>query len=83
MSKPEVILNCVANQYAAPQERIIEFSHPNGGGLISFFATDDGRLHVDLYHVDATVDAGGKFGNKPVRKSKALRCRDKTKSLVR
>lgn len=60
--KPRVILKCVADQYAFPGERIIEFSHPSGGGLISFFAKDDGRLQVDLYRQDPTVDVGGKFG---------------------
>ena len=56
MSKPRVRLKCVANNYAGPNERIIEFSHNNGGGLISLSPTDDGRLLVAVYNCDATVD---------------------------
>jgi hypothetical protein len=45
----------VANQYASRHERIIEFSSPNGGGLISFTLLDDGTVRVDLYQLDDTV----------------------------
>ncbi|MFC3504497.1 hypothetical protein ACFOOK_26495 [Micromonospora krabiensis] len=47
--------NPVANQYAGPNTRIIEFSSPAGGGLISFFTPGDGTLRVDLYRLDGTV----------------------------
>lgn len=56
MRKPSAKLRCVANGYTAPNERVIEFSHPNGGGLISLRATDDGRLIVEAYQLDAAVD---------------------------
>ena len=52
--KPRVIINCVANQYASPGERIIEFSFPDGtGGLISFYS---GNKTVSVYRVDDSVD---------------------------
>lgn len=54
----KVTTNCVANNYAADNERIIEFSSPEGGGLISF-RRRDGRLVVDVYRTDATVDVLG------------------------
>jgi len=59
MAKPKVILNCVADKYSGPEERIIEFSSKSGGGLISFWETTlpDGsaQLRVDLYHLDKKV----------------------------
>lgn len=45
----------VADQYASPNERIIEFSSAAGGGLISFTLPGDGTIRVDLYRLDATV----------------------------
>ena len=54
--KPRVVMTCVANRYAGPRERIVEFSHPNGGGLISFFACEDGNLLVQVYRQDDTVE---------------------------
>ena len=58
MPKPRVITQCVANRYAGPNERIIEFSgeSPDHGGLISFSITDDGRMIVDIYRQGAKVD---------------------------
>jgi len=44
----------VANQYAGPAGRIVEFSSENGGGLISLLAVDD-ILLVDVYNCDANV----------------------------
>lgn len=44
-----------ANRYAGPNERIIEFSSPNGGGLILFRVNDDGTLTVEPYRTDGTV----------------------------
>ena len=55
MAKPSVNTNPVANQYAGHTERIIEYSSPNGGGLISLRTMDDGTLRVDLYRHDPTV----------------------------
>ena len=46
--------NPVANHYANSTERIIEFSSPNGGGLIAFRLTEVG-MFVDIYRYDATI----------------------------
>ena len=54
MKRPKVITKCVAQQYAAPGERIIEFNSDNGGGLIMMYEWGD-ELRVDLYHLDKTV----------------------------
>ena len=56
MAKPKVTTNPVANQYASENQRIVEYSSKAGGGLIAFTVTDDGRLVVDLYQHDATVE---------------------------
>lgn len=56
MAKPKVNTNPVANQYSAPNERIIEYSSTQGGGLISIRETDAGRLRVDLYQHDDSVE---------------------------
>lgn len=58
MAKPKVDTNPVANQYAGPNERIIEYSdRATGlGGLISIRRTDAGELVVDVYAHDAKVD---------------------------
>ena len=53
--KPKITVNCVASRYAAQDERIIEFSHKQGGGLIAFLPTEDGRLLVNLYQLDPSV----------------------------
>lgn len=56
MSKPKVTTDPVANQYAGPNERIVEYSTRSGlGGLIAFRETDDG-LTVDLYRHDPKVE---------------------------
>lgn len=46
----------VADAYTAANEKAIEYSSPGGGGLITFWLHDDGRLIVDLHGHDATVD---------------------------
>jgi hypothetical protein len=53
--KIKIITNCVANHYASPNERIVEFNSPYGGGLISFWMHEDGTLSVDLYELDEKV----------------------------
>lgn len=55
--KPKVSTKCIANHYAAPNERIIEYSanHGNLGGLISFTVSEDGKLTVCLYRHDPQV----------------------------
>ena len=45
----------VADTYSGTNEKIIEFSSPNGGGLISFNLMADGTLRVDVYRQDASV----------------------------
>lgn len=58
MKKPRVITSCVASHYAAPNQRIIEFSSEAGGGLISFVVRD-GKLVIDIYRTDSTVVVKG------------------------
>lgn len=55
--RTRVTLNCVADHYAAPGERIVEFmdAETGKGGLISFTRTDAGELVVNLYRLDAGV----------------------------
>jgi hypothetical protein len=53
--KPRVLTRCAANNYTAPNERVIEFSSKNGGGLISFRTSEDGNLDVHVYRCDSTV----------------------------
>lgn len=54
MSRPTVNINCVAQQYAGPDERIIEFMDRklNKGGLIRLWRCDDGTLRLDIYRCD-------------------------------
>jgi hypothetical protein len=54
VSKPRVIVDCVANRYAGHDERIVEFFSPGGGGLIALREVER-RLLVDVYRLDATV----------------------------
>jgi hypothetical protein len=66
-SKPRVTLNCPASHYAAPNERIIEYSFPgidgNPGGLISLWEDSKGRPHISLYRHDAAIKISkGKAG---------------------
>lgn len=53
--KPRVILKSVADRYAGPGERIIEYSNGKLGGLISIQTLDDGCLNVCLYRHDPEV----------------------------
>jgi hypothetical protein len=60
--KPTVMIRCVANVYAGPDERIVEFgngAHHHGahrGGLIALRNLADGGLRVEVYRVDPGVD---------------------------
>lgn len=45
----------VADSYTFDDERIIEYSSPNGGGLINFRLMPDGKLAVECYRHDSTV----------------------------
>jgi hypothetical protein len=53
--RPSVTLSCVADLYTTGRRRIVEFSSESGGGLISFWEFN-GRLRVEVYRVDETVD---------------------------
>jgi hypothetical protein len=58
IKKPSVKTKCVANYYAHPQERIIEYSFrdkASSGGLISFVHASNGELHVTLYRQDPNI----------------------------
>lgn len=55
MKKPSVKTKCVASQYEAKNEKIIEFGFNGIGGLISFTAREDGTLLVDIYQIDKKV----------------------------
>lgn len=46
----------VASRYGVAGEKIIEYSCPSGGGLISFREDGDGKLIVELYRHDETVE---------------------------
>lgn len=46
--KIKIITNPVADKYSNPQEKTIEFSSPNGGGLINFYMNDQNELIVCL-----------------------------------
>lgn len=56
MRKPSVNTNPVANKYTGPHERIIEVSSAYGGCLIGLRLMQDGRLLVDVYREDPTVN---------------------------
>lgn len=57
MGKSKVITKCVANNYAGPHGRIVEFSFPSGnGGLISFFTNESGKEIVEVYRTDAEIE---------------------------
>ncbi|WP_329405450.1 hypothetical protein OG563_26680 [Nocardia vinacea] len=55
MKRPRVIKNCIASEHQQANEQIIEFSHPNGGGLIAIRALEDGEIWVEVYSLDGPV----------------------------
>lgn len=59
-SRPRVMTRCVANSYAATNERIVEFAGPDGenGGLISFRLVD-GVMVVETYRCGSKVVVNG------------------------
>lgn len=65
--KPTVTLRSVADQFAAPNERIVEISHNGPGGyagaLISIRAREDGFLVVEVYRAERVTVAGKVFGH--------------------
>lgn len=56
MKRPTVRVGSVAQRYAMRGERIVEISSETGGCLISLRVTGDGRLRVEVYRTDDTVD---------------------------
>ena len=50
MSRPRIMKRCVAQKYAAPNERIAEFGVGSSGvgGFISFYEMD-GKLNLSIY----------------------------------
>jgi len=67
MSKSQITVNTspVANRYG--NEKIIEFSSPVGGGLISFAISPDDQLSVHVYRQDLTVQVTTGETGQPVR----------------
>jgi hypothetical protein len=55
MKRPSVNLKCSADRYAAPNERIIEFSSESGGGLIDLCDVGE-TLLVSVYRTDDSVE---------------------------
>jgi hypothetical protein len=53
LRRPKVLRRAIADHYASPGQRIIEFSFPDGaGGLISFRqARGDAPNRIELYRV--------------------------------
>ena len=57
--RPRVITNCVADRFHVIDERIIEFSFPDGsGGLISFqskqYPNDSNQVYI--YRLDEDIE---------------------------
>ena len=65
--KSEISVNTrpVADRYA--NEKIIEFSSPVGGGLISFTVTPDDQLSVHVYRQDLSVQVTAGSNDQPVQ----------------
>ena len=57
--KPTVNMHCVASNFQAPNQRIIEFGNREGGGLISFRTLSGGVLEVEIYRCDPNVRVVG------------------------
>lgn len=54
--KVRVISPCVADRYAGPRERIVEFSGSEGkGGLISIREDERGQIVIEVYRADKGV----------------------------
>ena len=67
MTKSQISVNAspVADRYG--NEKIIEFSSPVGGGLISFVITSDDQLDVHVYRQDITVQVTAGEAGQPIR----------------
>ena len=81
LARPRVLLDCVANDFSSPGERIIEFSFPNGnGGLISL-SQPGGRTIVEIYRTDQGIEIMGPERRKIAAENKLKKPIDKTKRL--
>lgn len=61
LAKPSINVHPVAARYAAPNERIVEFSAPSGaGGLISLELRTDGTIGLNVYRHEQTEVTVGK-----------------------
>lgn len=73
--RPVINHQCVASRYARPDEKIIEFEHPQGGGLISIQAMEDGTIAVSVYSCDSSVLVRSVPASVPVHDHKQGYCR--------
>jgi hypothetical protein len=91
MSRPRITTDCVADAYAGPNERIIEYAAagPNApGGLISLrHDPGSGRLAVSAYRHDARVHvlagAPAEAAGLPVQATVAMGDRSRAYATVR
>lgn len=65
--KIKINTNPVADRYSGTDTRILEFSSPGGGGLISFVIIPDDQLSVHVYRHDMTVTVSAGEAGQPVR----------------
>lgn len=53
--RARIITKCMADRYASPHERIVEFTFPGGpGGLLTFMTNDAGE-HIVIVNADADI----------------------------
>jgi hypothetical protein len=67
MTRSEITVNTRPVADRCGNEKIIEFSSPVGGGLISFVITPDDQLSVHVYRQDITVQVTAGLAGQPVR----------------
>ena len=67
MSKSQISVNTRPGADRYGSEKVIEFSSPVGGGLISFTITSDDQLDVHVYRQDLTVHVTAGEEGEPVR----------------
>ena len=58
MRRPRVETRCVADQYAAAGERIVEISGGSKGAgcLLALRFTEDGNIRLDVYRTEGQVE---------------------------
>jgi hypothetical protein len=67
MSKSSISVDTRPGADRYGNEKIIAFSSPVGGGLISFEITADDQLSVQVYRQDLTVQVSAGIADPPVR----------------